>query len=231
MGRYSSVQSYADNSGNVRSLTYDQAKGKGTNTSSDGAAPVSASTGNKFIPPEKVVNAYGSTAGAGSGEFHVYRQARSREMERIKTMEKSKEEAEQEDAYSDLVAQNQAESEQKTAKNRKKRQREKEAKQRKRNLAKLGVKPTEAQAARLDDHGVDEDEFSYVPLAQRADEGKKDSNQEKETVQNGNGDVVSGDDEEAAAAEMQTKAEEDVGDNHGPQADKEEGPIAKKPKS
>lgn len=38
-------------------------------------------------PPEIVANVQGSSAGAGSGEFHVYKAARRREYERIRLME------------------------------------------------------------------------------------------------------------------------------------------------
>ncbi|CAZ84027.1 unnamed protein product [Tuber melanosporum] len=38
-------------------------------------------------PPEIVTNVQGSSAGAGSGEFHVYKAARRREYERIRLME------------------------------------------------------------------------------------------------------------------------------------------------
>lgn len=39
-------------------------------------------------PPEIVANVQGSSAGAGSGEFHVYKASRRREYERVKMMDK-----------------------------------------------------------------------------------------------------------------------------------------------
>jgi hypothetical protein len=49
-------------------------------------------------PPEIVPNVQGSSAGAGSGEFHVYKASRRREMERVRMMEEevAKEEGEKE---------------------------------------------------------------------------------------------------------------------------------------
>lgn len=39
------------------------------------------------LPPEIVTNVQGSSAGAGSGEFHVYKAARRREYERLRIMD------------------------------------------------------------------------------------------------------------------------------------------------
>jgi hypothetical protein len=39
------------------------------------------------LPPELVTNVQGSSAGAGSGEFHVYKASRRREYERLKQMD------------------------------------------------------------------------------------------------------------------------------------------------
>ncbi|KAF2841809.1 DUF1168-domain-containing protein, partial [Patellaria atrata CBS 101060] len=38
-------------------------------------------------PPELVANVQGSSAGAGSGEFHVYKASRRREYERLRLMD------------------------------------------------------------------------------------------------------------------------------------------------
>lgn len=40
-----------------------------------------------YVPPDFVRNVMGSSAGAGSGEFHVYRHLRRKELTRLKEME------------------------------------------------------------------------------------------------------------------------------------------------
>lgn len=128
MGRYTSVQAYADNNANVRSIPYEQATG--------GAA---ATGGKKTVVTEKVSNPYGSTAGAGSGEFHVYRHARAREAARWQELDLAQQQVELEQQFQQELHQAQNEEELKTEKRRKKRQREKEAKQRKKNLKVAGI--------------------------------------------------------------------------------------------
>lgn len=49
--------------------------------------PPSGSGSAKYQPPEVVNNVQGSSAGAGSGEFHVYKAARRREYERLREMD------------------------------------------------------------------------------------------------------------------------------------------------
>uniref|UniRef100_A0A6G1SIM1 PRKR-interacting protein 1 n=1 Tax=Aceria tosichella TaxID=561515 RepID=A0A6G1SIM1_9ACAR len=47
----------------------------------------SMSNKKSYEPPEFVRNVMGSSAGAGSGEFHVYRHLRRKEMTRLKQLE------------------------------------------------------------------------------------------------------------------------------------------------
>lgn len=49
----------------------------------------SISTHKRYEPPDFVRNVQGSSAGAGSGEFHVYRHLRRKEMSRLKEMEET----------------------------------------------------------------------------------------------------------------------------------------------
>lgn len=73
-------------------------------------------------PPEIVANVQGSSAGAGSGEFHVYKASRRREYERIKLMEEevAKEEADAE--FEKRREEMRKKDEEKTGKNRKRRE-------------------------------------------------------------------------------------------------------------
>lgn len=79
-------------------------------------------------PPEIVANVQGSSAGAGSGEFHVYKASRRREYERIKLMEDevAKEEADAEfEKKREEMRKKDAE---KTGKNRKRREKKRKGK-------------------------------------------------------------------------------------------------------
>lgn len=111
------------------------------------------------VKTDKVVNPYGSAAGAGSGEFHVYRHARSREMERLKGIDEMDETQRKDHEFQQEVAQYQQEAEERTKKKRKKRQRQKEAKQRKKNLEKVGF----ALGAQPNETGANDEEFTYTP--------------------------------------------------------------------
>ena len=93
------------------------------------ALPPSSSTIAKksslAAPPEIVANVQGSSAGAGSGEFHVYKASRRREYERVKLMD---EEVAREEADADFEKKREEQRKkdaEKTEKNRKKREKHK----------------------------------------------------------------------------------------------------------
>eukprot|EP00040_Diaphanoeca_grandis_P010445 m.53456 g.53456 ORF g.53456 m.53456 type:complete len:171 (-) comp21765_c0_seq1:49-561(-) len=67
-------------------------------------------------PREFNPNVMGSTAGAGSGEYHVYRQDRAKEHARLKHMDKVAEKNEQEKEFYETQAKRKLESDQKAAK-------------------------------------------------------------------------------------------------------------------
>lgn len=147
MGRFSSVQAFADNNQAVRQVPYEQAAAK---KDDDG-----------FVRPEKVVNPYGSTAGAGSGEFHTYRHGRNRELQRVRQMEAGAARVAADEKFKREKEENKQWEEERTAKRRKKRERQKEAKRRKQNLAKAGIDMSTGSSE--EKQASQEDEFEYVP--------------------------------------------------------------------
>uniref|UniRef100_V5EP03 DUF1168-domain-containing protein n=2 Tax=Kalmanozyma brasiliensis (strain GHG001) TaxID=1365824 RepID=V5EP03_KALBG len=77
-------------------------------------------------PPRDVMkNVTGSSAGAGSGEFHVYKQQRRRENERIQLMEEQNLKLTEQEEFERKRAQIQEKDEAKTDKNRAKREKKK----------------------------------------------------------------------------------------------------------
>ncbi|KAF9974876.1 hypothetical protein BGZ73_001651 [Actinomortierella ambigua] len=97
-------------------------------------------TQKKITDPQNVKNyiknIQGSSAGAGSGEFHVYRAVRRREYTRLKNMElESKEEREKRE-FEEKIEAKRREDEERTEKNRAKRHKRKQ-----RSKKKSGGKP------------------------------------------------------------------------------------------
>lgn len=78
-------------------------------------------------PPEIVANVPSSSAGAGSGEFHVYKQARRKEFERLKIFEEEAQEEETQRDFKKKQEELQSQDALKTNKNRAKRQKRKAA--------------------------------------------------------------------------------------------------------
>ncbi|KAI0288540.1 hypothetical protein BC826DRAFT_1098742 [Russula brevipes] len=94
-------------------------------------APIPAPPKEKVIRPARdmMKNVQGSSAGAGSGEFHVYKASRRREYERLKAISDGADQPRQEAVsreFEERKRQREEEAEAKTAKNRAKRQKKKE---------------------------------------------------------------------------------------------------------
>jgi hypothetical protein len=85
--------------------------------------PTSASQAPKpsYQPPEIVANVQGSSAGAGSGEFHVYKASRRREYERLRTMDEEVKKEEENDEFERLRREKEEKDHEKTRRNREKR--------------------------------------------------------------------------------------------------------------
>lgn len=76
-------------------------------------------------PPEIVANVQGSSAGAGSGEFHVYKASRRREYERLREMDAEAKKEDDTARWEKEAEERRRTDEEKTAKNRGKRARKK----------------------------------------------------------------------------------------------------------
>ncbi|XP_029966232.1 PRKR-interacting protein 1 homolog [Salarias fasciatus] len=83
---------------------------------------------NPRAPPEFVRDVMGSSAGAGSGEFHVYRHLRRREYQRQDFLDKMSEKQDRDQRYLHKVEENKQAAEERTAKRRKKREKLKQKK-------------------------------------------------------------------------------------------------------
>ncbi len=122
MGRFTSVQTFSDlNTKVVSGYT-----GSGPDTGKVGGSGGGGGEKKVRVRAEVVTNIQGSTAGAGSGEFDLYRAARRREQVRLETLatkERSEVEAE---IFALQKNKNKREAEDRTDKNRAKRLKKKE---------------------------------------------------------------------------------------------------------
>lgn len=82
--------------------------------------------GRQRLETERVYNVMGSCAGAGSGDFHMYRHTRRTEMTRLENMEQKALEDELDAEFERRVAEKRKECEERTARNVEKRRRKKE---------------------------------------------------------------------------------------------------------
>ena len=79
-------------------------------------------------PPEIVANVQGSSAGAGSGEFHVYKASRRREYERLKLMDEELAREEADAEFENKRLEQKTKDDEKTEKNRRKREKQRQKK-------------------------------------------------------------------------------------------------------
>jgi hypothetical protein len=108
---------------------------------------ISTNKGSRLPPPPEIVaNVQGSSAGAGSGEFHVYKASRRREYERLREMEAEAKKEEDAARWEKEAEERRRKDEEKTAKNREKRAKKKGKQGGKADAAK------ERQAVDSEDH-------------------------------------------------------------------------------
>lgn len=80
-----------------------------------------------LAPPEIVTNVQGSSAGAGSGEFHVYKASRRREYERLRMMQSEVDQEKDNAEWEKERAEAKRKDDEKTDKNRRRREKKKNA--------------------------------------------------------------------------------------------------------
>ncbi|KAF3358356.1 hypothetical protein VDGD_09994 [Verticillium dahliae] len=143
--------------------------------------------------PEIVTNVQGSSAGAGSGEFHVYKAARRREYERLRAMDDEVKIEKETEAFEREKLERDARDAERTRKNREKRD-----KKRKKGGDKKGAHPAAAAAAATAAAANSGGGVARREIKDAEDQGTKDG--ETTSTETGqNGDVSSA----AAAASTQ----------------------------
>ncbi|XP_068198562.1 PRKR-interacting protein 1 homolog isoform X2 [Antennarius striatus] len=123
---------------------------------------------NPRAPPEFVRDVMGSSAGAGSGEFHVYRHLRRREYQRQDFLDKMSEKQNADIKYLDKVEQNKQAAEDRTAKRRKKREKLKQ----KKLIAKKGKIETNNESEDEVDKSSDKSEDDKEEEEEREDDAE-----------------------------------------------------------
>ncbi|EEY65892.1 uncharacterized protein PITG_03422 [Phytophthora infestans T30-4] len=120
MGRYTSVQTFSDQDAQGAAVAYDATSSAATTSAT------SSDTKDGKLHVNRVENVSGSSAGAGSGDFHTYRASRRREMERVAAMEQRYKENKEQQEFEAKRKRNAEEFEAKMHKRAEKRRRRKE---------------------------------------------------------------------------------------------------------
>ena len=114
-------------------------------------------------PPEIVTNVQGSSAGAGSGEFHVYKASRRREYERLRRMDEEVLREKQSEEFSKSKTERAARDEEKTRKNREKREKKMKARKNKGTLNAARDHRKGAADASASNGGGNNDSHEHTP--------------------------------------------------------------------
>lgn len=164
--------------------------------------------------PEFVRNVMGSSAGAGSGEFHVYRHLRRKEYARQKYIDQSAVQDQLDAEFRERVERNRREAEERTAKKRAKRHRRKQKLKERKTTGKSGP-----DAARTEDESSsdEDDEETAATDAGDAVEGTADA---EETTESAAADKSSGDADETTpdaveSAENNAPKKDETSDGDG----------------
>lgn len=141
--------------------------------------------------PSFVRNVMGSSAGAGSGEFHVYRHLRRKEFARQKQIEQKSKLEEMDEAFANKLLQNKLNAEIRTAKKRAKRLKKKQkAKQRRLNpKSTSGNEKTESSDEESDD---EDDAEKSAANTDDTSEGKEDAEKPAANTSEGDEDESEG---------------------------------------
>ncbi|XP_038232143.2 PRKR-interacting protein 1 [Dermochelys coriacea] len=123
-------------------------------------------------PPEFVRDVMGSSAGAGSGEFHVYRHLRRREYQRQDFMDAMAEKQKLDEEYQKKLEKNKMIAEEQTAKRRRKRQKLKEKK--------LLAKKSKLEQKK---HQEESDQSQEQQTSEEEDEDTKEEEEKEEDVE------------------------------------------------